>query len=92
MASTPEPKPPRNQDKRVPKREGEQFPGTATPETGRTDRDRDTPLPEEETYEREPTDKRQPQNRPRREHVAADRLRCTAEPQSTADADRDLRW
>ena len=63
MTSASEPKPPRNPDQDVPRREGEHFPGPAkTPETGRTDRDRDAPLPEEETYEREPTDKREPQD------------------------------
>jgi hypothetical protein len=58
MASAREPKPPRNPDLDVPRREGENFWSPATPKTRRTDRDRDAPLPEEETYEREPTDKR----------------------------------
>jgi hypothetical protein len=62
MASAREPKPPRNPDQDVPRREGETFPSPATPETERTDRDRDAPLPEEETYEREPTDRREPQD------------------------------
>jgi hypothetical protein len=60
MTSAREPKPPRNPDQDMPRREGENFPSSLTPETGRTDHDRDAPLPEEETYEREPADKREP--------------------------------
>jgi len=62
MASAREPEPPRNPDLDVPRREGETFPSPTTPETDRTDRDRDAPLPEEETYEREPTERRVPQD------------------------------
>jgi hypothetical protein len=60
MASRREPKPPRNPDQDVPRREGETFPSPATPKTDWTDRD--APLPEEETYEREPTDSGEPQD------------------------------
>ena len=60
MAPDREPKPPRNKDQNAPRREGEDFPSPATPEKAWTDRDRDAPLPEEETYEREPTDTREP--------------------------------
>jgi hypothetical protein len=54
MTSAQEPKPPRNPDQRIPKREGESFPGSTEPDPTRTDRDRNGPLPEEETYERKP--------------------------------------
>jgi hypothetical protein len=49
MATDGEPKPPPNRDQDLPKRQGEDFPGTEKPETGRTDRDRDTP-PTDETF------------------------------------------
>ena len=54
-----EPKQPRNPDQDVPRREGDNFPSPATP--GTPERERDRPLPEEESYEREPTDQREPQ-------------------------------
>jgi hypothetical protein len=46
-------KPPRNRDQEMPKREGDNIPNTAAEERAR-DRDRHAPVPEEETYEREP--------------------------------------
>lgn len=51
-------KPPRNRDKDIPPRKGESIESPATPERGpergKGERDRNAPLPEEETYEREP--------------------------------------
>jgi hypothetical protein len=49
-------KPPRNRDQEMPKRMGDEIPNTVH-ERAR-DRDRDAPMPEEETYEREPPNQR----------------------------------
>jgi hypothetical protein len=51
-------KPPRNRDQELPPRKGESIESTVPPERGTGERDRDAPLPEEETYEREPRDQR----------------------------------
>jgi hypothetical protein len=53
-----EPKTPRNQDQEIPPRKGESIESTVTSERGKGDRDRNAPLPEEETYERKPPDER----------------------------------
>ena len=52
-----EPKPPQNVDQQVPRRKGESIESTTGDERG-GDRDRNAPLPEEETFEREPADQR----------------------------------
>ena len=49
-----EPKPPHNRDQDIPPRKGESIESTVPSERGKEDRDRNAPLPEEETYEREP--------------------------------------
>jgi hypothetical protein len=54
-------KPPRNRDQETPKREGDDIPNTAVEERVR-DRERNTPVPEEETYEREPRNQRVDRN------------------------------
>jgi len=50
-------KAPRNRDQDVPPRKGESIESTV-PERAKGERDRHAPLPEEETYEREPQDQR----------------------------------
>lgn len=57
MAPKPE-KPPRNRDLEQPPRTGETIPPTAPPERDQGERERNAPLPEEETYERETPDRR----------------------------------
>lgn len=51
MAKSPR-RPPRNRDLEQPRRTGETMPPTV-PEQGQSKRERNAPLPEEETYERE---------------------------------------
>lgn len=46
-------KPPRNRDQEQPQRTGETIQPTMPPEQDRSDRERNAPLPEEETYERQ---------------------------------------
>jgi hypothetical protein len=46
-------KPPRNRDLEQPRRTGGAIQPTVPPEQGQSGRERNTPLPEEETYERE---------------------------------------
>lgn len=46
-------KPPRNRDIEQPRRTGETIQPTMPPERGQNERERNAPLPEEETYERE---------------------------------------
>lgn len=50
-------KPPPNPDQDLPKRQGDSFVSTTTEESG-DDRGRNAPVPEEETYEREPRNQR----------------------------------
>jgi hypothetical protein len=50
-------KPPRNREQDIPPRKGESIESTV-PERGQGEGDRNAPLPEEETYEREPRDQR----------------------------------
>jgi hypothetical protein len=50
-------KAPRNRDQDVPPRKGESIESTV-PDRGKGERDRSAPLPEEESYEREPQDQR----------------------------------
>jgi hypothetical protein len=60
-AMTKDPQPPRNRDQDLPPRKGDTIEPTTTPERSQYKRERDAPLPEEETYERESgrrTDKR----------------------------------
>ena len=57
MPSTNPEKPPHNPDQDVPKRQGDSVANT-TVEEGGPDRDRHAPVPEEETYEREPRNQR----------------------------------
>jgi hypothetical protein len=52
MAADPR-KPPRNRDQEQPPRRGDTIESTVT-ERNREKRERNAPLPEEETYEREP--------------------------------------
>ena len=52
-----EPKPPRNRDQELPPRKGETIEPTV-PEGEGQKRERSGPLPEEETYEREPGNRR----------------------------------
>ena len=61
MDHTREPKPPRNRDQELPKRQGDNLPGTTEPGADRTDRNERKPLPEEETYEREPSRRNLPE-------------------------------
>jgi hypothetical protein len=49
-------KPPRNRDLDVPKRQGDEP--SPMSEEGGPDRDRNGPVPEEETYERDPRNQR----------------------------------
>jgi hypothetical protein len=51
MPPNPE-KPPRNPDQQLPPPTGEAIESTTTEEPSRNDRERNAPLPEEETYER----------------------------------------
>jgi hypothetical protein len=53
MASDAESKPPRNRDQDLPKRQGDDFPGTGESEADRTDPDRDT-APKDEPSDRWP--------------------------------------
>ena len=46
-------KPPRNRDLEQPRRTGETIQPTVPPEQGQSERERNAPMPEEETYERE---------------------------------------
>ena len=46
-------KPPRNRDLEQPRRTGETTQPTVPPEQGQSERERNAPIPEEETYERE---------------------------------------
>ena len=56
-------KPPRNRDLEQPRRTGETI-EPITPAQGQSDRDRNAPLPDEETYEREPpSDRRRDRSR-----------------------------
>ena len=45
-------KPPRNRDQELPPRKGDSIEHTTPPERGQDERERNAPLPEEETYER----------------------------------------
>ena len=56
--ATNEPKAPRNRDQDIPPRKGESIESTVPSERGTGEPDRNAPLPEEETYEREPRDQR----------------------------------
>ena len=56
MESDPK-KPPRNRDLEQPRRTGETIQPTMPPERGQNDRERNAPLPEEETYERDAPDR-----------------------------------
>ena len=59
MAAPDPSKPPRNSDQeQLPKREGDAIANTTT-EAHEQERDRSAPLPEEETFEREPGNQRQ---------------------------------
>jgi hypothetical protein len=51
-------KPPRNRDQDLPPRKGDMIERTIPEERDREDRDRNAPVPEEETYEREPRNQR----------------------------------
>jgi hypothetical protein len=51
-------KPPRNRDQELPRRKEESIESTVPPEREKNERGRNAPLPEEETYEREPRDQR----------------------------------
>ena len=57
MATNPTEKPLHNRDQDLPRRKGESVESTIGPEKGK-ERDRNAPLPEEETYEREPRNQR----------------------------------
>ena len=57
MSSQDPNKPPRNADLELPKRQGDAITNTPSEENER-DRDRSGPVPEEETYEREPRNQR----------------------------------
>jgi hypothetical protein len=57
MSSQDPNKPPRNADQALPKRQGDAVTNTSAEENER-DRDRSAPVPEEETYEREPRNQR----------------------------------
>lgn len=55
-------KPPRNRDLEQPRRTGERIQPTVPPRQGQSERERNAPLPEKETYEREtPTRRRREQ-------------------------------
>jgi hypothetical protein len=51
-------KPPRNRDQELPPRKGDTIERMIPEERGGEDRDRNAPVPEEETYEREPRNQR----------------------------------
>ena len=51
-------RPPRNRDQELPPRKGESIESTVPSERGKGERDRNDPLPEEETSERERRDQR----------------------------------
>lgn len=51
-------KPPRNRDQEVPRRKGESIESTTVESERGNERDRNAPVPEEETYEREPRNQR----------------------------------
>ena len=51
-------KPPRNRDLEQPRRTGDTIKPTTPPERGQSERERDVPLPEEETYERQTPNRR----------------------------------
>jgi hypothetical protein len=57
MAPDPQ-KPPRNRDQEQPPRKGDKIEPTPPAERGQDRRERKAPLPEEETYERDPTNQR----------------------------------
>ena len=57
MASNPTEKPPRNRDQELPPRKGDSVESTVGTGKGK-ERDRNAPLFEEETYEREPRNQR----------------------------------
>jgi hypothetical protein len=57
MAETP-PRPPRNRDLEQPRRTGETIEPTLPSGQGQRERERNAPLPEEETYERETPSRR----------------------------------
>jgi hypothetical protein len=57
MAMDPQ-KPPRNRDLEQPPRKGDTIEPTTPAERGQDERERRAPLPEEETYEREPLNPR----------------------------------
>lgn len=50
--------PPRNRDQEQPRRKGEAIESTGTTERDEGERKRNAPVPEEETYEREPRNQR----------------------------------
>jgi hypothetical protein len=56
---TKDPQPPRNRDQDLPPRKGDAIEPTTTPERSQDKPERNAPLPEEETYERE-SEKRTP--------------------------------
>jgi hypothetical protein len=61
MAKSPTEKPPRNRDQELPRRQGDSVDSTVGTEKGKEkgkERDRNAPLTEEETYEREPRNQR----------------------------------
>ena len=57
MATDPQ-KPPRNRDQEQPPRKGDTIEPTIPAERGGEKPERNAPLPEEETYEREPVNQR----------------------------------
>lgn len=57
MSNGPTEKPPRNRDQELPRRKGDSVDSTVGTEKGKK-RDRNAPLAEEETYEREPRNQR----------------------------------
>ena len=50
---TEDPQPPTNRDQDLPPRKGDTIEPTTTPERSQGKRERNAPLPEEETYERD---------------------------------------
>ena len=54
-------KPPRNHDQEMPPRKGDDIPNTGVDERA-PDRERNAPVPEEETYERQPRNQRGDRN------------------------------
>lgn len=57
MKTDPE-KPPRNRDQDLPRRKGDSIESTQPAEDRQGEHERNAPVPEEETYEREPLDQR----------------------------------